>query len=220
MPSAIVTGATVYALSRSKKGAFPANAQHKSIDLTGSADDMAASLEGVQAEYVFFAAYLEQDTEQKAWDVNGAMLESFLAALERTGAARSVQRVFVGEGEDAGSKKLNDPSPLSVFEAESGLKGKVEPGNLEYRVDLVKWSQRDGVKEAWERLAEREGLDKEAFEKATWGFLVFILGRAYDLVISMSKAREIGWTGYKDTWKAFSDVFGQLEAEKVLPKTH
>lgn len=33
-------------------------------------------------------------------------------------------------------------------------------------------------------------------------------------------ARTDIFSRYKDTWKAFSDVFGQLEAEKVLPKTH
>jgi hypothetical protein len=66
---------------------------------------------------------------------------------------------------------------------------------LEQRVSLVKWSQRGEVKEAWERLAEREGLRKEAFEKATWGFVDFVLGRSYDIVVSMSKAREAGWTG-------------------------
>lgn len=25
---------------------------------------------------------------------------------------------------------------------------------------------------------------------------------------------------YYDTWKALSDVFGELEANKILPKTH
>ncbi|KAM0329260.1 hypothetical protein ACHAQA_004564 [Verticillium albo-atrum] len=402
MPSAIVTGATgilgreivdrlgqnpehwqkVYALSRSKKDTFPSNTQHSSIDLTGSASDMAKSLDGISAEYVFFAAYLQKDTEKESWDVNGDMLQSFLTALEKSGAAKNIKRIvlvtgakqygvhlgqpknpmlesdpwlrdeklfppnfyyrqqdilkefceksegriswtvtypndvigvakgnfmnlatalglyaavnkelgkdlafpgsekfymrfdcfteaklhaefcewaalepkaaneafnmvngdveswqnmwpllaqrfgtkvkedqFVGDGDDAGSIQLSDPSPLSVFENKSGLKGKIGRSNLEHRIDLVKWSQREDVKNAWEKLAEREGLEKEAFENATWKFLGFVLGRAFDLVVSMSKAREIGWTGYKDTWKAFSDVFDRLEAGKVLPKT-
>jgi hypothetical protein len=66
---------------------------------------------------------------------------------------------------------------------------------LEQRVSLVRWSQTKEVREAWERLAEREGLRKEAFGKATWGFADFVLGRSYDIVVSMSKAREAGWTG-------------------------
>ncbi len=32
---------------------------------------MAKSLEGVEAEYVFFAAYLQKDSEQANWEVNG-----------------------------------------------------------------------------------------------------------------------------------------------------
>jgi hypothetical protein len=65
----------------------------------------------------------------------------------------------------------------------------------EQRVSLAKWSQKREVKEAWERLAEREGLQRDAFEKATWAFVDFVLGRDYDIVQSMSKARAAGWTG-------------------------
>ena len=32
-------------------------------------------------------------------------------------------------------------------------------------------------------------------EKATRGFLGFVLGRNYDLVIDISKARKLGWMG-------------------------
>ncbi|KAL9122307.1 MAG: hypothetical protein Q9187_001135 [Circinaria calcarea] len=91
MPSAIVTGATgilgreivaalgkdpkqwefVYAVSRSQKDAYPPHVKHSFIDLTGDAKGMAKQLEGVEAEYLFFAAYLQKDTEQENWDVNG-----------------------------------------------------------------------------------------------------------------------------------------------------
>lgn len=52
------------------------------------------------------------------------------------------------------------------------------------------------MKKAWDKLASSHGLEKDAFEKATWGFLGFVLGRDYNLVISMSKARKLGWAGY------------------------
>lgn len=39
---------------------------------------------------------------------------------------------------------------------------------------------------------ERDGLEKVSFEKATRGFRGFVLGRNYDVVISMSKARRFG----------------------------
>ncbi|ROT39607.1 hypothetical protein SODALDRAFT_274784 [Sodiomyces alkalinus F11] len=375
---------TIYALSRSKKGDFPPTVRQTSIDLTGSTTEMAQNLQGVTAEYVFFAAYLQKDTEQANWDVNGDMLQNFLNALETTGAASSLKRIVLvtgckqygvhlgpvknpmletdpwlrgggdrtsfppnfyyrqqdivrdfcetkevgwtvtyandvvgfargnfmnlatsvgiyaavekelghdlvfpgserfysgfdsltdaglharfcewaalepraageafnvvngdveswqnlwprvaerfgmmvkpdqfvaGYGGESSSSQLADVAPLSVFAEKAGLEGRVVPGRLEQRVDLVKWSQREDVRKAWDSLTTREGLDKKAFEEATWSFLGFVLGRAYDLVVSMSKARALGWTGYKDTWTAISDVFDKLEEAKVLPKT-
>ena len=47
----------------------------------------------------------------------------------------------------------------------------------------------------WEKLHAREGLEKDAFEKATWGFLELVLGRNYNMDFSVSKAREYRWTG-------------------------
>lgn len=47
----------------------------------------------------------------------------------------------------------------------------------------------------WKKLQARDELEKDAFDKATWGFLGFVLGRNFNIVISMSKARKYGWTG-------------------------
>ena len=428
MPSAIVTGATgilgreivhelskhkaqwstVHALSRSRKEDYPDNVIHNHIDLTSSADEMAKDLTNVRGEYVFFAAYLQKETEQENWDINGAMLSNFLEALTKTGAIDTVKRIILvtgckqygvhlgvpknpmsedapwlegsewppnfyynqqnilhefckkhgkewtvtypndvigyavgnfmnlasatalyaiinkelgqdltfpgspafytkfdsftnsklhaefcawaalepraanqafnvvngdveswqnlwpkvaeyfglrvkpdqfsavqsgkevgdGAGEITGmANKLGlvqsdlsssqssetalakDP-PISVLADKLGLRGHVitSQSKVEQQVDLVKWSQRDDVKNAWQKVAEREGLDKSAFEKATWGFLGFVLGRNFDLVISMSKARKCGWTGYRDSWESLEGVFGELEEGGVLPK--
>ncbi|KAL0935446.1 nad dependent epimerase dehydratase family protein [Colletotrichum truncatum] len=401
MASAIVTGATgilgreivgrlghdskqwktVYAMSRSKKDEYPSNVKHSFIDLTGSADEMAKNLQGIEAEYVFFAAYLQKDTDQENWDVNGDMLQNFLSALTKTGAAKKIKRIllvtgakqygvhlgvpknpmeesdpwqrdqsfppnfyyrqqdvlhafceehshiswtvtypndvigfakgnfmnlatsvgiyaaiakelgqdlefpgseafytkfdsftsaklhaefcewavkepkaanqafnvvngdveswqnlwpklarrfglkvkadqFTSKSQLASETELFEKPPLSLVEERSGLKGKISPSKVEQRIDLTKWSQQEEVKNAWNRLAEREGLESDAFDKATWAFLGFVLGRSYDLVISMSKAREMGWTGYTDTWLSLSDVFRELESQKILPRTH
>jgi nucleoside-diphosphate-sugar epimerase len=86
--------------------------------------------------------------------------------------------------------------PLSVVAKDVGLVALADqPSKLEARVDLIKWSEQEDVKAAWSRLSEREGLQKDAFEKATWWFLKFVLGRNFSLVQSMSKARAMGWTG-------------------------
>ncbi|EKG10612.1 NAD-dependent epimerase/dehydratase [Macrophomina phaseolina MS6] len=406
MPSAIVTGATgilgreivaelgnnpqqwptVHALSRSKKDSYPSNVLHNHIDLTGSADEMAKQLKNVEGEYVFFAAYLQKDSEEDNTRVNGDMLETFLRALEINNTIAQIKRIILvtgckqygvhlgapknpmlesdpwlpeppyppnfyyrqqrilhsyaakhkvewvvtypndvigfakgnfmnlatsigiyaavhrelsrssnsgaqgelpfpgsvafytkfdsftysrlhaqfcawaalepraanqafnvvnGDAEswqnlwprlaarhglvvppdqfsrpapDASDVALMEDPPVSLLAKEAGLEGTVKQSHVEQRIDLVKWSQKDEVKKAWERLAEREGLEKDAFEKATWAFTGFVLGRNFDLVISMSKARAAGWTGYHDTWESLEKVFTELEEAKVLPK--
>ena len=98
---------------------------------------------------------------------------------------------------DAGSEMpLAVVPPIAKMAAERGLEGRFGQDKVVQRIDLVKWSQRKDVQEAWNQLAERKGLEKDGLERATWGFLGFVLGREYNLVISMSKARKLGWTGY------------------------
>ncbi|KAK0656220.1 NAD(P)-binding domain protein [Cercophora newfieldiana] len=372
---------TVHALSRSQKDSYPSNVVHHHINLLDSAADMAKSLKDVGADYVFFAAYFQQESEEKEWEVNGDMLANFLGALEISGAAGKIKRVvlvtgakqygvhlgqvknpmietdewlrdstwppnfyyrqqdilklfcekhnnaswvvtypndvigfakgnymnlassigiyaavskelgqdlvwpgsetfytrfdsftssdlharfclwaasepkaanqafnvvngdvqswqdlwprvarrlgmkvkpdqFAGKSDLASTTPLDFPPPITLVAKEIGLEGKIGESETAQRINLARWSQQDAVKQAWNRLAEREGLEKDAFEKATWAFLDFILGRNFDLVISMSKARDMGWTGYQDIWKSFSDAFGELEAANILPKVH
>jgi hypothetical protein len=61
----------IHALSRSKKDDCPHNVVHKSVDFTTDANVMAKAMSGVEADYVFFAAYLQQNSEKENWDVNG-----------------------------------------------------------------------------------------------------------------------------------------------------
>lgn len=68
------TWQVVHALSRSQKEKYPPSVRHDTIDLTGDAEEMAKQLQGVEAEYVFFAAYLQKDSEQENWDVNGRVV--------------------------------------------------------------------------------------------------------------------------------------------------
>ncbi|EJD55545.1 NAD dependent epimerase/dehydratase family protein [Auricularia subglabra TFB-10046 SS5] len=370
---------TIHALSRSKKDECPKNVVHNHIDLTGSAEEMAKQLKGVEADYVFFAAYLQQDTEEDSTRVNGDMLDNFLKALVQNNAASKVKRIILvtgakqygvhlgrvkspmcesdawlpeppyppnfyyrqqrilhefcaahgvdwtvtypndvigfasgnfmnlascvalyaavhaelGTGElpwpggetfytrfdsftcsklharfcvwaatapgakneafnvvngdveswqnlwpkvahrfglrvppdqfaarieaDTATPMAQQP-PIALTAREAGLEGTIEQSHVEQRMNLVKWAQHEDIKSAWSVIAQREGLQKDALEKATWPFAAFVLGRSFDLVISMSKARKAGWTGYQDTWEAFDGVFGELEAAKIVPK--
>jgi nucleoside-diphosphate-sugar epimerase len=417
MPSAIVTGATgiqgreivlelsrhrqqwptIHALSRSKKEDYPETVIHNHIDLMSSPDQMADDLKSVRGEYVFFAAYMQKDTEQENWDVNGAILSNFLQALVKTGAIQDVKRiilltgakqygvhlgapkqpmlesdewltdskwppnfyynqqnilhsfckehnkewvvtypndvigyavgnymnlataialyalvskeldinsnglVFPGSpafytmfdcftssklhaqfcswaamepraaneafnvvngdaetwqnlwpkvanyfgskvkpdqfkgafqtgvgssiakyvsGDSSSTSKLAPEPPITIHSSTIGLDGTsaLEQSVVEQHIDLEKWSQQQDVKDAWARIASREGLNEDAFEKATWGFLGFVLGRKYNLMISMSKARKAGWSGYADTWESLESVFDELRDGRILPR--
>lgn len=136
----------------------------------------------------------------------------------QSGAASSILK-YVSDDASSTSKLAPQP-PLSAHASTVGLEGTpaLEQSVVEQHIDIEKWSQRSDVKEAWKRIAEREGLQEDAFEKATWGFLGFVLGRRYDLVISMSKARKAGWTGYVDTWESLESVFEELRGARILPQ--
>ena len=348
---------TVHALSRSQREGFPSNVRSGCIDLTNDAHGMAKDMQGVEGDYLFFAAYVQKDSEQENWDVNGALLRNFLEALEITGAIKKLKRVIlttgakqyglhlgcpkqpmeesdpwiegpgrppnfyynqqriliekakshgfdwvvtypndvigvakgnfmnlttalglycaiskeldgnlmfpgsktfytcfdcftysrlhaqfnlwaalepkcgnqafnvvngdaeswqnlwpkfaerfhchvprnqfaVAVGEDPGSiLKLAGKPPVDDTAAQMGLEGQFPQNQVEQKIDLVKWSKREDVRKAWQKLSERDNLHKDAFEKATWQFLGFVLGRNFNLIISMSKARMFGWTG-------------------------
>jgi hypothetical protein len=67
--------------------------------------------------------------------------------------------------------KLAEVPPFEDLAAVTGMEGKIKQGKVEQRIDLVKWSKKPEVVKAWEKIVEREGLEKDAFEKATWDFL-------------------------------------------------
>lgn len=144
-------------------------------------------------------AILEEKCANQAFNVHNGEPETWENMWPRL-AARFGMKVkadqFTAPEHNLSQKnKLTDNPPLGLRAEELGMKGVVKPSDVANRISLAKWSQDEEVKQAWKRLAEREGLQKDAFEKATWAFLDFVLGRSYDIVQSMSKAREYGWTG-------------------------
>ena len=151
----------------------------------------------LHASFCVWAA-LEEKAGNQAFNVVNGDVESWqnmwLRLAKRYGL-KVKEDQFEGEAPLRSETKLREKPPLVEFEKEAGLVGQVKQSAVEQRIDLVKWSKEEDVKNAWQKVAKREGLEEDAFEKATWQFLGFVLGRNFDLVISMSKAREYGWTG-------------------------
>lgn len=108
--------------------------------------------------------------------------------------------------------------PISVHADAFGMKGLTPQGYVRNQVNLVKWMQQHDVQLAWKKLSDREGLDSTAFEKASWAFADFAWGRDYNSVLSMSKARKLGWIGYLDTWENLEMIFDRLKEERVISK--
>ena len=82
----------LYTLSRSQPGEKNPKIQHATLDLQASAEEMAKSLSGVAADYIYFCAYLAKPDEGEAARVNGALLANFIHALEITGAIKQLKR--------------------------------------------------------------------------------------------------------------------------------
>ena len=373
----------IYTLSRTQEGVDHPNIRHATLDLQSSAKDMAKDLSGIEADYVFFCAYLAKDDESEASEVNGAMLKNFLDALTLTGAEKTLkrfiltcglkqyavhqgrpknpmietdpwleqpdrppnfyytqqrvlqesqsgkqwewvatypqdviglakrnfmnlalslglyaagsnalgkslpypgslacylayncwtssktharfcvwacsakgagneafnvvngdtqswqdmwprlaerfkckvpERMFEGEaydGFESSEMELPFRPPIDEFAATMGLKGHFGRNKVHQRIDLVKWAKREDVRQAFEKVRKDSDIREDVWENGTWGFLGFCLGRNYDTVASMSKARKLGWMGYQDTWEAFEEAFLELEQARLLPSVH
>ncbi|EPY49512.1 epimarase [Schizosaccharomyces cryophilus OY26] len=111
---------------------------------------------------------------------------------------------------------LPTPPPIKLHQEELGLTN-VSNSELINHISLPKWVQQDKVKKAWKQIAERENLDPNLLDAGTWAFCDFLVGRTYNVVASMTKARQLGYHGYYDTFQGFKETFDALKRGKVIP---
>jgi len=72
----------------------------------------------------------------------------------------------------------------------------------------------------WRKIAEREELlQSDVTKVATWDFLDMEYGRSWDVISSMTKGRNLGWTEYMDSEACFFRVFNQMKEEGYLPRS-
>jgi len=190
----------------------------------------------LHAEFCIWA-YLEPKAGNQAFNVTNGDTESWQniwpQLAERYGA-KVPATMFPGadlSGEknqqqykdfEAAHLVLPTPPPIVEHADKIGLKGLFDGEDkhsvVHQQIDTTKWAQRPEVVKKWEELRDKFGLDQSTWDQATWGFLSFLFGRDFDCVVSMSKARKLGWTGYVDTKDAFFETFDQLEEQGILPK--
>ncbi|KAH8698734.1 nucleoside-diphosphate-sugar epimerase GsfE [Talaromyces proteolyticus] len=93
---------------------------------------------------------------------------------------------------------------------------KRDPHGLLLEFDLVEWAK--DKKEVWDRVVDKYGGKKEAFEWTDWRYLNWTVGREWTTHVSLEKAREFGWTRFDGNYASFVATFTVLEQTGVLPK--
>ncbi|KAK3168053.1 hypothetical protein OEA41_004499 [Lepraria neglecta] len=109
---------------------------------------MAKQLQGVEAEYLFFAAYLQKDSEQENWDANGAMLKNFLDALDITGASKKLKRIILTTGAKQYGVHLGEPKQ-SMEESDPWIDGPGRPPNFYYHQQNILKEKEKGANWDW-----------------------------------------------------------------------
>ncbi|KAL3476549.1 hypothetical protein BJX99DRAFT_270371 [Aspergillus californicus] len=72
----------------------------------------------------------------------------------------------------------------------------------------------------WERVCDKYGGSKEAFDWGTWAFFDWSVGKAWPTISSINKARRMGWKRQDDTYQTYVDTFKSFENAGVLPLNH
>ena len=78
--------------------------------------------------------------------------------------------------------------------------------------------QMGGMNAEWEKLAAEHGLaEPDLIRLASWWHTDADLGRKMEVLTDMSKSRLAGFTGYRRTEDAFTELFERLRVERLIP---
>ncbi|KAF4548074.1 Hypothetical protein D9617_32g091940 [Elsinoe fawcettii] len=90
-----------------------------------------------------------------------------------------------------------------------------DDGKMANEFKMETWAQ--GKREVWDRVCDKYGGSKEAFDWGTWGFFDWSIGKAWPTLSSISKARKYGWNRYDDTYETWVETFRTFANAGVLP---
>lgn len=109
--------------------------------------------------------------------------------------------------------------PLRPFKAQFPTRRPIdggEPASLELRNSYASWAKEERTIDAWKRLAKREGLHEDAFERASWEYVDRNMAIGYGKLEAMGKARRLGWLGYVDSTENFLEVLEEARSMRIL----
>lgn len=96
-------------------------------------------------------------------------------------------------------------------------KPRPEEGALQQEFSLQEWSK--DKRAVWERLCEKSGVPeaKSTWDAGTWAFQDWVFQRAWCSTLSFNKARDFGYTGYRDSYKSITRAFDSFKDCKQIP---
>jgi nucleoside-diphosphate-sugar epimerase len=75
-----------------------------------------------------------------------------------------------------------------------------------------------GMEPVWDKIVAARGLQKNALNTvASWWHSDADLGRTIENFTDMTKCRDLGFTGYQNSVRSFTDAFDKLRANKIIP---
>lgn len=91
-----------------------------------------------------------------------------------------------------------------------------DKGVYEQSIKLTEWANKDR-KAIWEKVCDKYGGSKDAFDNGTWGFCNWFLGKAWPTTSVMTKAHQYGYHRQDDSYTVWTDTFRMLENAGILP---
>ena len=90
-------------------------------------------------------------------------------------------------------------------------------GQVQQELSLSEWSQ--DKRPVWEALCDKAGVPeaKATWDAGTFAFQDWVFQRSWSATLTMTKARKLGWTGYKDSYDSVTETFDKFKELKQIP---
>ncbi|TVY45409.1 Short chain dehydrogenase [Lachnellula subtilissima] len=123
-----------------------------------------------------------------------------------------------------GVPELDEGKYARVVMPDDAPRGFGGPGVVSVVWSFERWAGKKEVRDAWERVQEREGLDvglnpwrNEKVLRECFATLDAEILGGWGRIESMDKSRRLGWSGWVDTKEGIRDAIEQLAELKMVP---
>lgn len=96
------------------------------------------------------------------------------------------------------------------------MKTRPKEGEVKLELSLAQWAKEK--LEIWDKVCDKSGVPeaKIAWVTGMWNFQDSLFQRTWSGMLSVSKAREFGWTGYLDSYRSFTADFERFRELKQI----